>query len=253
MSDTLEPTPLRDRRSLPLQLRDRILATIRDDGLRPGEQIPSEAVLSERFQVGRSTVREAMKLLERDGIVEVRHGRGSFVSALAQLQHERPITNLESVTDMMAGLGHPVESRVLGVEERPPTEEERATLQLDDSATVVALERLRVHDGMPFVYSLNVFSRDLLPAPPAQLDWSGSLLSLLESGGHRVVSSVAHIRAVEVPDRLHALGIEVPKTPWLLITETCVSTTGRSILMARDYHRGDIFAFHVVRHRPHDS
>ena len=117
-----EQTPLRDRRPLPLQLRDRILETILADGLRPGDQIPPEAVLSERFQVGRSTVREALKLLERDGLIDVRHGRGSFVSARAELRSERPVTQLESVTDLMRGLGYSIECRVLGFEERPPDE-----------------------------------------------------------------------------------------------------------------------------------
>jgi GntR family transcriptional regulator len=248
-----EPTPLRDRRPLPLQLRDRILATIREDGLRPGEQIPSETVLSERFQVGRSTVREALKLLERDGHVRITHGRGCFVSARAELQHERPITQFESVTEMMRGLGYAVESLVLGVEERPASNEERIALSLPPSASVVSLERLRLHDNTPFIYSLNVFPRELLPVPPSELDWSGSLLDLLENAGHHITSSVANIRAVDPPERLRSLEVEFPDEPWLLITETCVTASGRSILTARDYHRGDVFAFHVVRHRPGDT
>ncbi len=248
-----EPTPLRDRRTLPLQLRDRILATIREDGLQPGEQIPSEAVLSERFQVGRSTVREALKLLERDGLVKVRHGRGSFVSAVAELQHERPITQFESVTEMMRGLGYAVESLVLGVEERLASDEERTALSLPPAASVVSLERLRLHDAVPFVYSLNVFPRELLPAPLSELDWSGSLLELLEAAGHRITSSVAFISAVDPPKRLRSLAVELPDEPWLLITETCVTASGRSILTARDYHRGDVFAFHMVRHRRGDT
>ena len=251
--DVSEPTPLRDRRSLPVQLRERILTTIRDGGVRPGEQIPSEAVLAEHFQVGRSTVREALKLLERDGILEVRHGRGSFVLALAELEHERPITTLESVTDMMRGLGYDVESRVLDVHERPANSEERATLLLDPGATVVSLERLRLHDGQAFVYSINVFPSELLTKPSSEMDWSGSLLELLEGEGHRITSSVAHIRAVDPPVRLRTLDVEFPDEPWLMITETCVAASGRSILLARDYHRGDVFAFHVVRQRPREA
>lgn len=253
----VEPTPLRDRRPLPLQLRDRILAKIREDGLRPGDQIPPEAALSERFQVGHSTVREALKLLERDGLVEVRHGRGSFVSALAELRNERPITQLESITEMMRGLGYTVESRVLGVEERPADDEERAAFSLPPAAQVVSLERLRLHDATPFVYSLNVFPRELLPRSPSELDWSGSLLELLEAAGHRATSSVAHIHAVDPPERLRSLAaelaVELSDDPWLLITETCVTASGRSIMTACDYHRGDVFAFHVVRHRPRDE
>ena len=255
--EPVEPTPLRDRRPLPLQLRDRILEAIQGEGLGPGDQIPPEAVLSERFQVGRSTVREALKLLERDGLVEVRHGRGSFVSARAELRNERPITQLESITELMRGLGYTVESRVIDVLERPPDDEERAAFSLPPGARVVSLERLRFHDGAPFVYSLNVVPRQLLPGPPSGLDLSGSLLELLEAAGHRAVSSAAHIHSVDPPPRLESLatelGFELSGAPWLLITETCVDDEGRPIVTAREYHRGDVFAFHVVRHRPRDA
>jgi GntR family transcriptional regulator len=245
--------PPRDRRPLPQQLRDLILATIRDEGMRAGDQLPAEAVIAERFQMGRSTVREAMKLLERDGLIEVQHGRGSFVSAVADLGSERPITRLEGVTEMMTGLGYSVENRVLGVQERLATESERVELALADGSTVVDLERLRLHEGQPFIYSRNAFARDLLDAQLHEIDWSRSLLELLASIGHNPVSSAAHIRAVETPPRLLSLGLDVPTMPWLLITETCISVTGDPILHAQDFHRSDIFAFHVIRRRSGDG
>jgi GntR family transcriptional regulator len=76
---------------------------------------------------------------------------------------------------------------------------------------------------------------------------------LLEAAGHRITSSIADIRAVDPPKRLGSLTVELPDEPWLLITETCVIASGRSILTARDYHRGDVFAFHMVRRRPGDT
>jgi GntR family transcriptional regulator len=237
----------RDRRPLPLQIRDRILAMIRNERMRPGAQLPAEPELCERFQVGRSTVREAMKLLERDGLIEVRHGRGSFVSAIAELKSERPITRFESATDMMAGLGYNVENRVLGVRERRATDAERSELALAKNAVVVDLERLRLHDGQVFIYSQNVFSRELLTEPLHKINWGGSLIGLLAELGYTIISSVAQIRAVATPARLSSLDLDVSRVPWLLITETCVSSTGQSILNAKDYHRSDVFAFHVVR------
>jgi GntR family transcriptional repressor for pyruvate dehydrogenase complex len=51
-----------------------------DDGvLRAGDQLPSERELSDRLRVSRSTVREAVQFLHALGIVEIRHGAGTFV------------------------------------------------------------------------------------------------------------------------------------------------------------------------------
>ncbi|MFD1362244.1 FadR/GntR family transcriptional regulator [Lentibacillus salinarum] len=48
--------------------------------LRPGDKIPSERELSETLQAGRSSVREALRAMELLGLVETRHGEGTFIS-----------------------------------------------------------------------------------------------------------------------------------------------------------------------------
>lgn len=63
-------------------LVDRILGFVTAGQLRPGDRLPSERDLAERFGVSRPTVREAMRALSVLGVIEVRHGGGAFVSAL---------------------------------------------------------------------------------------------------------------------------------------------------------------------------
>ena len=50
--------------------------------LREGARLPSERELSERFDVSRPKVRDALKRLETDGLLHVRHGEGTFVARL---------------------------------------------------------------------------------------------------------------------------------------------------------------------------
>jgi DNA-binding FadR family transcriptional regulator len=57
------------------QLREMINA----DGLKSGDKIPSERELSERLNVGRSSVREALRSLELLGLIETRRGEGTFI------------------------------------------------------------------------------------------------------------------------------------------------------------------------------
>jgi GntR family transcriptional regulator, transcriptional repressor for pyruvate dehydrogenase complex len=57
------------------QLRD----MISKDGLKRGDKIPSERELSERLNVGRSSVREAFRALELLGLIETRRGEGTFL------------------------------------------------------------------------------------------------------------------------------------------------------------------------------
>src|SRR5947208_1345870 len=97
-----------------VQLRDALRELIED--MHPGEQLPSESELVARFGVARGTIREALKLLEQDGLVDVQHGRGRFVSALAGLGVNRPITHFEGVTEMLRALGFSPKTDILSVE-----------------------------------------------------------------------------------------------------------------------------------------
>ncbi|MBM7584934.1 DNA-binding FadR family transcriptional regulator [Bacillus pakistanensis] len=57
----------------------RIREMISKDGLQSGDKIPSERELSERLNVGRSSVREALRALELLGLIETRRGEGTFL------------------------------------------------------------------------------------------------------------------------------------------------------------------------------
>ncbi len=58
------------------QIRDRVLSGELEDG----DQLPTERELTEQLGVSRTVVREAMKALRQEGLVEVRPGRGTFIS-----------------------------------------------------------------------------------------------------------------------------------------------------------------------------
>jgi DNA-binding FadR family transcriptional regulator len=60
-------------------LAQRVVATIVDNGLQPGTPLPTEAQLMVSLQASRNSVREALKALQALGLVEIRHGYGTFV------------------------------------------------------------------------------------------------------------------------------------------------------------------------------
>nr|WP_236692880.1 FadR/GntR family transcriptional regulator [Aneurinibacillus tyrosinisolvens] len=64
---------------------------IKEDGLRPGDKLPSERELSERLQAGRSSVREALRALELLGLITTRRGEGTFI------QHYRHNTLIDLI------------------------------------------------------------------------------------------------------------------------------------------------------------
>ncbi|MGC1275111.1 MAG: GntR family transcriptional regulator [Planctomycetaceae bacterium] len=71
------------------RLRDGLVAQVESGLLAPGDALPSEQTLAEALQVARSTVRQSMASLERDGFVRRIHGKGTFVHEQARLRLRR--------------------------------------------------------------------------------------------------------------------------------------------------------------------
>lgn len=61
------------------QLAERIRRLILNGALTPGDRLPTERVLAQDYGVSRTVVREAVKTLQQDGLVEVRAGLGTFI------------------------------------------------------------------------------------------------------------------------------------------------------------------------------
>lgn len=75
-----EPSPPRRPRTLALELVDALGGRIREGALAPGDKLPTEAAVMGEFGVSRTVVREAISKLQASGMVQTRHGVGTFVA-----------------------------------------------------------------------------------------------------------------------------------------------------------------------------
>lgn len=74
-------TNLAEEKSLPQKLSEDIVSFILEKNLQPGDKLPNETVLCELLDAGRSSVREAMKLLASRNIVTIRQGSGTYIAS----------------------------------------------------------------------------------------------------------------------------------------------------------------------------
>ncbi|WP_342510708.1 GntR family transcriptional regulator [Sporosarcina sp. FSL K6-1522] len=69
-----------------LDIVGELRSLIKEEGIKTGDKLPSERELAERLQVGRSTVREALRSLELLGLIETRRGEGTFLADFGKHQ-----------------------------------------------------------------------------------------------------------------------------------------------------------------------
>src|SRR3954462_3623780 len=144
------------RVSLVDQVRQGLLQDLLGGTLEPGEKLPNEDKLAERFAVSRATVREAVLGLLEAGYLIRRHGSGTYVTSAPRSRHALDAT--VSYTAMIRDAGHEPGETVIRKGVRPPTETERELLDLPEGETVVEIERVRLADRRPVIYS-----RDRIP------------------------------------------------------------------------------------------
>lgn len=90
-----------------IQIVKQLRVLIAEQNIQEGDKIPSERVLSEQLQVGRSSVREALRSLELLGLIETKHGGGTYLASvkhhqLVEIVGSFILQDAKSITDVHA-------------------------------------------------------------------------------------------------------------------------------------------------------
>ena len=140
------------RPSVVEQVRTGLLDDLIAGKLAPGDKLPNENEIGERFGVSRATVREAVLGLMEAGYLARRHGSGTYVTSAPRSRHALDTT--VSYTAMIRDAGHAPRETVITKGLREPTDEERLALGLNgDGSRVMEVERVRLANRRPVIYS----------------------------------------------------------------------------------------------------
>jgi DNA-binding FadR family transcriptional regulator len=126
--------------------------------LRPGDRLPTEHEIAQRLGVSRNSVREAVRMLQASGLVDVRHGTGSFVRA----EVEAPVAQLMMFRSLVAQSEPAALIEVRRVFERACAElAARRRTEADLAAMRDAIDRLRRLGAEPHARDDDALDADL--------------------------------------------------------------------------------------------
>jgi GntR family transcriptional regulator len=217
------------RLSLRARLRE-VVATAR-----VGDRLPSERELSLRWGVARMTVRHAMDALVAEGLVERRHGSGTYVVPQPFVR----LLGLTSFTQDMRERGLVASSRLLEWDVAPADGPLAAQLRVPVAQPVVRFTRLRFGSGDAMAVETVWIPSAIVPGlAPADLD--GSLYELL-ARRYRIVAGAARVTIDPVlPDAAtrELLAID-PDQACLRVRMVDLDARGRVLMVASCVYRGD--------------
>ncbi|SFK28094.1 transcriptional regulator, GntR family [Halobacillus dabanensis] len=235
-----------DTRHLYLQVIEQIKRDIENGIFIEKQKLPSEFQLSKSLGVSRATLREALRILEEDGVVTRRHGVGTFVNPKPLFTSG--IEELDSVTGMITKSGMTPGSQYLSAELMEATEDDRKRFSPLDVHNLAKVERVRTADDQPVVYCTDKIPEGLLPID--QVREADSLFKVLEKyTGKTIGYAVTHIEPIGFHERISPILNCEPDQALLLLRQMHYSQDDVPMLLSSNYFRADKFSFHVLRKR----
>lgn len=229
------------------QLKQILLADLRDRELAPGDRLPGDHDLCATYDVSRTVVRQALSELETEGVIERVKGRGTFVAP--QRIPEHLVQSLTGLFEDVAARGSLLRSEVRRLETVPADERIAALLELEPGTSVIVLERLRFVDDEPWVLVTTYLPYALAPGLLGDDLTNSSLYALLESRyGIRLTHGQRAVEAAVASDDLASALAISPGAPVLVLRSTSHSGE-RPVEVFVAYHRGDRSRFEVTLQR----
>lgn len=212
----------------------------------PGDRLPSDAELCERFGVSRMTARQAVQLLVLEDLVVRRRGAGTFVAAK---RVPRQLGSPLSFTESMLRRGMKASTRLLDRKEISPTDAERSALGLDEGDAAYMLERLRLADNVPMAIERAVMPVSLVESLEADIETT-SLHVAFESAGHVPSKALAEVTARRATKRERGL-LQLKSGSGILLCEdrTIWDQTNMALEHTVTCYVADRYSFEAVLYR----
>lgn len=217
------------RQELRALLRELIASTS------PGDRLPSERSLSQRWHAARMTVRNATDALVAEGLVARRHGSGTYVLPTQVVR----FLGLSSFSQDMRDRGLVPGSRLLAFAIEPAEEQIAARLSIDIGDPVHHFTRLRMGSGEPMAIETVWIPTSLVPGLAAE-DLDGSLYELLATRYGLLPRSANVTIEPVLPDDEARRGLGIPeRQACLLMRMTDADPRGHVMMVADCIYRGD--------------
>jgi DNA-binding GntR family transcriptional regulator len=243
------------------RIADELRARIDSGELPPGAQVPTQQELVEQYGVARMTVRQALKVLENDGLVVSRRPQGLFVRDRAKMTYRPQAEFQRAPSDVMDRFMAAITS-----EGRSPSQtievslvnapaEVAQRLRVQVGATIVARRRVRWINGDPFnlndsYYPLDLVNDSEIMSPDDVPRGTNQVLSDL---GHHQVRAIDEIYVrMPTPEQIRRLELG-PGTPVAVHLCTGYTADDRPVRCTVNVLPGDRHVILYERIRPDDS
>lgn len=218
---------------------------LKDGKYKPGDKLPGENILAEQFQVSRGTLRQAMLLLQEDGLIGNHQGKGNIVLSNQDMQ----LSGLEKVGNPIIDFCvQPIDKVVTTIGFQPPTQKHQKVLKLRPSSIVAVINITYFHQDSPVGFAMIYMPHEFLDKGNVDLENTDSVYAfytkLLSSGS---LYSDTRLRIVHARERLADI-LNIPEgDPLLIMEEELYTEYDTPVLSQKMYMGADLYEISLRR------
>ena len=213
-----------------------------ENHMEENDQLPSEREICEKYGLSRTTVRQAISELERDGYVYKQHGKGTYVAPRKVNQN---LARFYSFTEEMKRLGKKPVSNVLSFKVMEADKKIARKMKRSEGDHVYEFVRLRLADDIPMLLETTYVPHDLFPGIRKEDLESMSLYDMLRTRfGVKPTMAEEVFRPVVTRDdeaKLLQIPVEIPS----LKVERFTYDGDIIVEYTNTIARGDLFEYRV--------
>ncbi len=221
-----------------IKLANQLQHHINEGELVPGEKLPPQRELAEKFGTTLMTIRKALNVLETEGLIRTEHGVGTFVVSPHLQEDQFQLLSLSNEMKQRSFAG--AETQVLGIEHDIQHDKAKQALKLPKRSAVSSLARLRIINGVPFAYQQSFLPPQLAQVAQAYTP-NASLYDLLqEETGQAITMAKEYLTPLVLSEeQAKLLQCQVGDPAWLSVrissTQEGVPVVYDEAILKQDY------------------
>lgn len=216
----------------------------------PGSQLPPEMELLQMLGVSRTTLREALRILEEQRLIRKRRGLGTFVLDRTIV---KDMSQNFGITEMVSQAGYAPGTRDFEIYEELASQSVAEKLNIEKGAALVVIDRVRTANDVPVVWTRDIMPKEYLggwmPSTDA-LNGISLYEGLQQYTNIRITNGTASFSPFQASREI-ADKLKVQRNSLLLLIEQVDHDQNhRPVLYSLEYHLTDKFNFIIHRKGP---